>query len=84
MRPFSMRGEFVFAEIGSELRGQVGLDATRALVDCLLPHLRLIGIAEAVAIGYLPSGLGAAAPLLFILLVLVRGKATIGHAGGRA
>jgi branched-subunit amino acid ABC-type transport system permease component len=43
-----------------------------------------IGIAEAVAIGYLPSGLGAAAPLLFILLVLVRGKANIGHAGGRA
>lgn len=43
-----------------------------------------IGMAEALAVGYLPAGLGAAAPLLFILLVLITGKANIGHAGGRA
>lgn len=44
-----------------------------------------IGTVEAVATGYLPPGLGTAAPLIFILLVLARGKANIGQpAGGRA
>lgn len=44
-----------------------------------------IGAVEAVCTGYLPAGLGTAAPLLFILIVLTLGKANIGHpAAGRA
>lgn len=44
-----------------------------------------IGSVEALSTGYLPAGLGTAAPLAFILVVLTLGKANVGHpAGGRA
>lgn len=44
-----------------------------------------IGTVEAVSTGYLPPGLGTVTPLVFILVVLARGKANIGRpAGGRA
>jgi branched-subunit amino acid ABC-type transport system permease component len=44
-----------------------------------------IGIVQAFAAGYLPEGWGAAASMMFILLVLASGRMNIAHvAGGRA
>ncbi len=45
----------------------------------------IIGIVQAVALGYLPGGWATAAPLLFIFLVLVSGRVNVAKiAGGRA
>jgi branched-subunit amino acid ABC-type transport system permease component len=45
----------------------------------------VIGIVQAVAQGYLPSGWATAAPLLFIFLVLTSGRVNVAKiAGGRA
>jgi branched-chain amino acid transport system permease protein len=45
----------------------------------------IIGIVQAVALGYLPGGWATAAPLLFIFLVLTSGRVNIAKiAGGRA
>lgn len=45
----------------------------------------VIGVVQALSAGYLPGGLGTAAPLLFILVVLASGRANFSHiVGGRA
>ncbi len=45
----------------------------------------IIGIVQAVALGYLPGGWATAAPLLFIFLVLASGRVNVAKiAGGRA